>query len=511
MSDASKVMQLVYDMAATTSRTEKERLLQLLVKEDLGKFAIKWAYDPFVTFGLTPARQESAAMKISLHPTLVEPLLQKLATRELSGNAAQREVAEVMQALEVDGAELLFRILSKDLKCGIGEATIEAAMPGLIPTFSVMRAHAYEAKRVKEWPVKGEPKLDGMRVLFICRGGNGGFFSRSGKRWPALDHMVEETIETAMRVSDATHSLALRELLIGDPAAKAFRKNLNFVLDGEVMTGLFATTGKVKGKKQVDGAEIHLFHIISWKDFDVVGEAGLTYDKQRKQLEEFVHQAKGSGSQTIQITPSYYLNNDDEVQEFYDKFINRTVASYLARGNVEREKELLPLTIDKETGKPKTLEGMIVKHTQGRYQKKKGYVWMKLKGEETEDLPITGFFNGEPTSKNAEIMGGVIVNRNGVEVRVGGGWSDDEREALWELWKHDAAILGIDPKVGFKPGYSMSLSDLENHESDTGFKLLYRLLEVKFHEVTPDGSLRHPNAVRFRDDKAGELESKEAA
>jgi DNA ligase-1 len=32
--------------------------------------------------------------------------------------------------------------------------------------------------------------------------------------------------------------------------------------------------------------------------------------------------------------------------------------------------------------------------------------------------------------------------------------------------------------------------------------LLGRLLEVSFHEVTDDGSLRHPRAKKWRDDKS---------
>jgi ATP-dependent DNA ligase len=97
-------------------------------------------------------------------------------------------------------------------------------------------------------------------------------------------------------------------------------------------------------------------------------------------------------------------------------------------------------------------------------------------------------------------MGGAIVWHKGVNVRVGGGWSSDDRDQLWEDWQHDAAILGIDPKVGFKPGYFISIATVH----DRGFKFLGRMLEIEFNEVTPDGSLRHPRYVRFRDDKAGE-------
>src|SRR5690606_20895458 len=98
MSEASRVLDLIDKTAATSSRLAKEELLKEILDIELGRFVIKWAYDPFVTYGLTPVRQEPGAFKIELRPTLVEKLLKSLAAREITGHAAQREVAEVMQS-----------------------------------------------------------------------------------------------------------------------------------------------------------------------------------------------------------------------------------------------------------------------------------------------------------------------------------------------------------------------------------------------------------------------------
>jgi len=127
------------------------------------------------------------------------------------------------------------------------------------------------------------------------------------------------------------------------------------------------------------------------------------------------------------------------------------------------------------------MEGLIVKIPDAAYAKKKSFDWLKVKTQETEDLRIINAFSGEPHTKYVHCLGGLIVERQGVQVRVGGGFSDHERETIWQLY----------------------LTDKQNPDNHA---LIGRLIEVEFHEVTPDGSLRHPRFVRFRDDKDGELE-----
>lgn len=475
MSDVSAVMRHIADMADTSSRSEKERILGELVKLELGKFALKWAYDPFVTYGLTPSRrEEGSALELVGRETLFEPLLRKLASRELSGNAAQREVAEVMNSLEPQSAELLFLILSKDLKCGIAETTIGNVIPGLIPVFSVMRAHKFEEKRIKKWPQILEPKLDGYRFTFLCRDGFGGFFTRSGKRAPAADHLIEPMIEAAVSLLQNSKNDDLRFLL--NPRAGSLgryaRDDLNFMVDGEMMMpGNFNETGALRRQSATaQGATFNIFDIMSYAHFDAVGSVGKPYLERRALLEEFV---RGAANPAIKHTPRYFANSFAEIHQLYE--------SFRANG----------------------LEGAMVKSPDGLYDKKKSYSWLKMKAEESEDLPIVGAFPGEPNTKYSHCLGGLIVKRaNGVEVRVGGGFSDRERHQLWSDWSGKTLVFT------YKNGDG---DDVHEEISPSDEELTGRLIEVLYHEETPDGSLRHPRYLRFRDDKAGEVETKEAA
>ena len=462
--NAAKALDIIRAMEATGVKIEKESLLTELAGSDLGTFILKATYDPFVTYGLTPPRQEGEG-NLEFRQALVTPLLRRLALRELTGNAAAREVAEVMTALDRDGAELLWRILSKDLKCGVGESTVNRVVPGLLPVFSVMRAHKYETKRIKSWPVAVEPKLDGFRVSFVVRDGNGGFFARSGKRLPALDHMVTPVMQVAAAAMVKSKNKALRDLLSNGA--------WNFMLDGEMMAGEFnETSGALRRKSEkAQDAQFHIFDIMSFAEFDATGSHAKPYSDRRALVEEFVsyatpeHVADLAPGQVTK-TPRYFAHSDEEVQDYFARF--------LARG----------------------LEGAMVKIPTGGYDKKKSYGWLKLKAEDTEDLRIVGAFPGEKYTKYEDSLGGLIVVRehNGalVEVRVGGGFSDAQRTALWEAFVRDSEAEHW-PSPGANP------------------ELIGRLVEVEFHEVTPDGSLRHPRFKRFRDDKDGEVESKEIA
>lgn len=506
--DGSKLIDMIRDIGFASGRNDKMELLQEVVADDLGRWVLQMTYDPFKTYGVKPPmpdKIEGGMNSVGFRETMVAPLLNKLAKRELTGNAAQSEVFEVFQALDNDGRDLLWRIMSKDLKAGIGVTTIQQVAPGMIPAFAVMRAVTYEENFVKSWPQKGEFKLDGQRNTFLCKDGSGAFFTRSGKHVPALDFFVPNLLKVGHAVAKqaaADKDLDLMSTLLDE------NSGLSFMLDGEAMMGLFEETGALR-RKNVDakGAELHLYDIMSYAEFDAVGSVGRELKERRELLSRFVRIAKKVLSETdtpnmIQMVPQYFLNSHEDVLDLFDQARTKTLASYLARGDAAKEAQLLKTTIDKATGRPKVLEGIMVKNPAGLYDKKKSRGWLKMKPAETLDLPIVGAYLGNPGTKYEHTLGGVVVDYNGVHVRVSA-FPDDERDPLWADFQHDLKLAGDDHHKE-KDAWVIDVT-LE------GAELMGRLIEVEFHEVTPDGSLRHPRYIRFRDDKAGELETKEAA
>lgn len=112
-------------------------------------------------------------------------------------------------------------------------------------------------------------------------------------------------------------------------------------------------------------------------------------------------------------------------------------------------------------------EGLVFRHT--RHQYEPGVIG-RVKKTFTMDYVVMDVLPGEGKHKSrmGALVCGLYEGRKLVEkVRVGGGWTDQERESIWRRPK---SYIG-------------------------------RVLEVRGWQVFASGSMRHPNAVRFRDDK----------
>ena len=110
-------------------------------------------------------------------------------------------------------------------------------------------------------------------------------------------------------------------------------------------------------------------------------------------------------------------------------------------------------------------EGAMVKDLDAPYKFGRGPEVMKLKAFHDVDLKIKRLLEG--TGKHSGKLGSVVVVYNGVQVQVGSGFSDELRDTIW-----------ADPDA-----------------------FIGRIIEVRYQEVTPDGSLRFPTFVCFRNDR----------
>ena len=116
-------------------------------------------------------------------------------------------------------------------------------------------------------------------------------------------------------------------------------------------------------------------------------------------------------------------------------------------------------------------EGSIVKDAQATYQYKRSTAWQKLKVEKSADLRVVDIQEGKPGTKYVGMVGALIVDYKGLQVGVGSGLTDDQRD-FW--YRNPEEIVG-------------------------------KIIEVKYQEETKNEagteSLRFPVFKRVRDDK----------
>jgi len=425
--NSREIFKVIEQIAATPGKNDKEAIIKSHAADNEFTRVLIYALDANRTFGIAdvPERQPGPISAVFDNSTWL--LLDQLADRLVAGRSARVMVQEQMDDLDDLSAELLKRIITKDLRAGFTESTVNKAVAGLVPSFDCMLAHGFEAKRVKHWPVAVEPKLDGIRVLcFVNRtAGTARFYSRNGKEFTSFDHLKPAVLDLPALPGDLNDS---------------------FVLDGEVVSGTFNATVSSVRKKKVAAIDaiFHVFDILPTACFYADSKKGYepagTYAERVALLDRVL--AVGAGP--IRRVPFHLVTSEEQIHALY--------AQFQAEG----------------------LEGVIVKNLEGLYHRRRNHSWMKIKAEASVDVPVVGAFEG--TGKYVGMLGGLTVVFKGVKVNVGGGFLDEQRKEFWSAY-----------------------------QDDSGSSLLNRLVEVVYHEITPDGSLRHPRFKRFRDDKPASL------
>ena len=191
--------QLIYDFVeqsnSTNSNTDKLNVLKTYTQYNSVKKALLYTYDTYKQYGVTSKNCKKNSDLISPYNQFEDffLLLDYLNDRILTGHDAIKAVNRYVSD-NPQYADLIWNIIDRNLKTRSTTSMINKVVPGLIPTFEVALANAYNDKTSKKvdwndnWYVSR--KLDGVRCLTIIDdSGNVNFFSRAGKPFLTLDSL----------------------------------------------------------------------------------------------------------------------------------------------------------------------------------------------------------------------------------------------------------------------------------------------------------------------------------
>jgi DNA ligase-1 len=227
--------------------------------------------------------------------------------------------------------------------------------------------------------------------------------------------VCRQTLAVAMKTRNGNPLHSLHHL--GEWFSETASKHGVFTFDCEAIAGqdFYDSVGAVRSNDPAEGAFLWLL--------DIPDDVG-TYGERRTQMAQFTY------SDSVQLVESFmFISPNDAFRRF------------VSQG----------------------FEGAMVKDVSAPYaQGKRSNAWLKVKAVDAEDCPVVSVHEGE--GRLAGTMGHVVVENNGRLIRVGGGFTDEQRRTIWA-----------------------------NRDTVIG-----SWLEVTFQSKTPDGSMRHP---RIRGDK----------
>ena len=427
----STVYRLVQNLSNEPSTNARIEMLQA-AKEDTDVLAFFTACLGSLKYGVkkipayVPVKQSNVQMKDLLD------LLDDLAYRNLTGNAAKDAVKKMLEACDAKGADLLKRMLGKFPNCGVSRSLCRAVWPeSFANEIKLLKAMPFSAKNLAniQWPAVSQTKMDGARCLAFVEHCRTVFCSSSGKEFYGLDALSQD-------VSDAISE--------------------GWIVDGELLVA--GEDGKILSRKEGNGILNKALHnTISEKEaervrfvvWDIVTET--EYDRDRGSIPywktmEMMRKAFSSCRMTS-VVESREVASKDEAFIHFQQMLNRGE------------------------------EGTILKNREMVWEGKRSKSCVKFKVIIENTLKAVDVIEG--TGKFKGMAGAVTVETSDglIRVNVGSGFSDEERHALWDA-KEDLLEKGLFLEV--------KSNGLIRAEDDTWSLFLPRCSEIRLDKREAD-------------------------
>ena len=268
------------------------------------------------------------------------------------------------------------QMITKSFKLGADKKVINSVIPGLIPTWEVMLGTSIEHCKLPEntWFSLSQ-KLNGNRCTYY----NGEFYTRQNKKYIGLNH-IKADIE---KIPNAKEYVFDGELI--------YKNNEGLSDSSAFQKGTGIANNKSESKEEL---KLVLFDVLPKEEFDNKISKD-TYKIRKKHLLDL----KQYETENIEIVQMFYEGTDQsEIWKWLD---------YCEQHDMEGC--MLNLDTPYECKRTKSL--------------------MKIKKFYDFDLQIVGYEEG--TGRNKGRLGAFVVDYNGNKVKVGSGYSDEERVNFW--------------------------------------------------------------------------------
>ena len=421
--------------AATLGSTNSQAFLGLL----------KACYNPFVTFGVKQIPDTIGITGAENPWQDFNELLVQLSQRQLTGHAARDAIQEMAERFDShEWNTFCAPVMRRDMRAGISSTTINKIVKKTeyeIPIFGCQLATNSEGRPEMKGTKRLEPKLDGVRALFMLIPADTGLtsicFSRNGKVFDNFGHIERQLCDNFTKLIRTCTGIDQGRSLVN-----------GVVFDGEVIGNTFQELMRQARRKTDVQADDSVFNI-----FDIIP------------LNEF-----REGHWNAQLKKRIALL--DAMRPVVDAMTNVELLPHIMVDlNTAAGKDQLERYAKDNVNAG--FEGIMIKDMDAPYICKRSTDWMKWKPTITVDLQVIGLEEG--TGRNVGRLGALVCagidDGKEISVNVGSGFSDEDRD---NYWRDSRYIVGRTAEI---------LCDVITQNQDGTY------------------SLRFPRFIRFRDDK----------
>ena len=375
-------------MKATSSTNDKKSILQKYDSPILRKL-FEYVYSPFKQYYVTSDNlKKRQDLSFDNYDDLFS-LLDDLNERRVTGHSAIQSVNGFIEKNK-EFADVIYDVIDRNLKTRATTTLINSVMPGTVPTFDVALAEKFEGNEKKVNFDSGEwwasRKLDGVRcIAVIDENGDIKFYSRAGNEFLTLGVLAEEL-----------KSLNIRSV----------------VLDGEVCIMKDGGLEDFQGIIKEIGRKEHTIQNPMYYVFDML------------QTEEF-------NSQSGEIPLSTRLL---QLGVFFSLHSDLKCVAPLVQIQVSSREHFEEMVADATN---LGYEGIMIRKDVG-YEGKRSKNLLKVKKMHDAEYVVVDVENGihrvieNGREVEEEMLRAVMVEHKGNRVRVGSGFSIDQRRFYYQ-------------------------------------------------------------------------------
>lgn len=386
-----RMIKIINELSSTTSRIEKENIINS--NKDCEYFIemCKFLYDPMIVSGLSLTKIEKKQSSYSFdffnikeRMTFIEVLA--YLKEHNTGRDADIEVVQDYISEHKEYSEILKKIFTKDLKLGIDATTINKVMgEGFIKTFDVMLAENYfENTNIVEGKEFYETqKLDGNRMCAIVDEEGVKLYTRQGQPYKDMPDIEQE----------------LKRL----PKGYLYDGELIADIQTEDTEALFrATTSTVRKDGTKKGVIFHIFDMVPVEEF-WKGRGTEPAIQRKNRLHEVFSKVCPKFKWLKEVSTLYYGNDISKIEYWLEEITS------------------------------KGGEGVMINIADAPYECKRTKNLLKVKKFKTADVRVLNISQG--TGRFANTLGSITVEfehrGNKYTCDVGSGFTDEQREKYW--------------------------------------------------------------------------------